>query len=36
MMPLVYLSIMVPANTIFYLSFEVWRRFHRPKHAQVT
>jgi BASS family bile acid:Na+ symporter len=33
MMPLVYLSIMVPANTIFYLSFEVWRRFHRPKHA---
>jgi len=36
MMPLVYLSIMVPANTIFYLSFEVWRRVHRPKHAQVT
>jgi len=34
MMPLVYLSIMVPANTLFYLSFEVWRRFHRPKHAQ--
>ncbi len=33
MMPLVYLSIMVPANTLFYLSFEVWRRFHRPKHA---
>jgi BASS family bile acid:Na+ symporter len=36
MMPLVYLSIMVPANTLFYLSFEVWRRFHRPKHAQAT
>jgi BASS family bile acid:Na+ symporter len=33
MVPIVYLSMMVPANMLFHLSFAAWRRF-RP-HAQV-
>lgn len=30
MIPIVYLSIMVPANMLFFLSSAAWRRFHRP------
>jgi BASS family bile acid:Na+ symporter len=30
MVPIVYLSIMVPANMLFFLSSAAWHRFHRP------
>jgi predicted Na+-dependent transporter len=31
MLPIGYLSIMVPANLLFYLSFMLWQRLHRPR-----
>jgi bile acid:Na+ symporter, BASS family len=36
LVPIVYLSIMVPANMLFHLSFAVWRRFHRAQRAEAT
>ena len=33
MVPIVYLSIMVPANMLFHVSFAAWRRFRRPRGA---
>jgi BASS family bile acid:Na+ symporter len=36
LVPIVYLSIMVPANMLFHLSFAVWRRFHRAQRAAAT
>jgi bile acid:Na+ symporter, BASS family len=31
MVPIVYLSIMVPANMLFYVSFMAWHRLRRPR-----
>jgi BASS family bile acid:Na+ symporter len=31
MVPIVYLSIMVPANMLFHVSFAAWHRFRRPR-----
>jgi BASS family bile acid:Na+ symporter len=31
MVPIVYLSMMVPANTLLYLSFAAWHRFSSPR-----
>lgn len=36
MIPIAYLSIMVPANMLFYLCFSAWRRFHANAQGQVT
>jgi BASS family bile acid:Na+ symporter len=36
MVPIAYLSIMVPANMLFHLCFVVWRRFHPRPQAQMT
>jgi len=36
MVPIAYLSIMVPANMLFHLSFAVWRRFRGRAQAQAT
>jgi BASS family bile acid:Na+ symporter len=36
MVPIAYLSIMVPANLLFHLCFVVWQRFHRHAQAQTT
>jgi bile acid:Na+ symporter, BASS family len=36
LVPIVYLSIMVPANMLFHLSFAVRRRFHRAQRAEAT
>jgi BASS family bile acid:Na+ symporter len=36
MVPIVYLTIMVPANTLFYLSFVAWQRFRPRPRAPAT
>ena len=36
MIPIAYLSIMVPANMLFYLCFSAWRRFRRHPQIQAT
>ena len=37
MVPIAYLSIMVPANLLFHLCFVAWQRFHHPQaQAQPT
>jgi BASS family bile acid:Na+ symporter len=36
MVPIVYLSMMVPANMLFHLSFAVWHRFRPRPQAQAT
>jgi BASS family bile acid:Na+ symporter len=36
MIPIAYLSIMVPANMLFHFGFAVWRRFHRSPQIQAT
>jgi bile acid:Na+ symporter, BASS family len=36
MVPIVYLSIMVPANMLFHLSFAAWHRFRRREQAAIT
>jgi BASS family bile acid:Na+ symporter len=36
MVPIAYLSIMVPANLLFHLCFVAWHRFHRHAQPQTT
>ena len=36
MVPIVYLSMMVPANMLFHLSFAVWHRFRAHAQTQTT
>jgi BASS family bile acid:Na+ symporter len=36
MVPIAYLSIMVPANLLFHLCFVAWHRFHTHAQAQTT
>jgi BASS family bile acid:Na+ symporter len=36
MVPIVYLSMMVPANMLFYLSFAAWHRFRARAQTQTT